>query len=81
MKIKITFFILVVIIIIVGLFILLPREDGKLVAPGFISSNKKTEVVMPSPSPTVKTFEFDSTTDLNLELEKVDPEVLDSDFE
>ena len=36
----------------------------------------------PSPTPDVpKTFKFDSLTDLKAELEKVDPQVLDSDFE
>lgn len=32
-------------------------------------------------SPTPKTFQFDSSTDLGKELESVDPKVLDSDFD
>ena len=36
----------------------------------------------PVPSPNApKTFQFDSSTDLQAELEKVNPKVLDSDFE
>lgn len=40
---------------------------------------------IPTPILTVpqapKTFKFDRSTDLKLELEKINPEVLDSDFE
>ena len=36
---------------------------------------------VPSPSPKLKTFQFDASTDLKLELDSVNPEVMDSDFE
>lgn len=39
----------------------------------------QTENVSPSPSP--KGFNFDSTTDLKSELDKVNPKVVDADFE
>ena len=35
----------------------------------------------PVPSASPKTFEFDSSTDLKAELENINPQVLDSDFE
>jgi len=43
----------------------------------------KPPVVTPTPLPTegLKTFKFDESTDLKAELEKVNPQVLDADFE
>lgn len=35
----------------------------------------------PTPGPRPKTFIFDSSTDLKKELESINPQVLDSDFE
>lgn len=67
-----------ILIIIVGMFWV------------FLNGNKSDKLANPSPVPTdtpvptpnaPKTFKFDSTTDLKLELEKVNPQVLDSDFE
>lgn len=49
------------------------NKTDKIASPGFSPS--------PTPVSTPKTFQFDSTTDLQKELEKVDPKVLDSDFE
>lgn len=37
-------------------------------------------VVIPSATPTPKTYKFDSTTDLKKELDSINPQVLDSDF-
>ncbi|TSC88263.1 MAG: hypothetical protein G01um10147_168 [Microgenomates group bacterium Gr01-1014_7] len=51
------------------------RQSNLMVTP--TSSPGPTPTVMPKP----KTFQFDSSTDLNAELEKVDPKVLESDFE
>lgn len=53
--------------------------NGNLVGPGLMQSS-----AAPTPVPTPnapKTFNFDSSTDLQGELEKVNPQVLDSDFE
>lgn len=50
----------------------------------FVFPNYKREgglVVTPLPSPTPKTYIFDSSSDLKKELDSVDPLVLDSDFE
>ncbi len=35
----------------------------------------------PAPPSAPKTFKFDNSTDLKVELEKVNPQILDSDFE
>lgn len=72
--------IVIIIIIIIGLFIWIPKGEGKLIAPGFTIWNNKKVEPSPNPNPGVKTFKFDSTTDLKAELEKVNPEVLDKDF-
>lgn len=70
-----------IIIITVILFLGLGQKN-RLVIPGFTQQPKVTQ---PSPTPappnSPKTFKFDSSTDLKAELEKVNPEVLDSDFE
>ncbi len=39
-----------------------------------------TPVPNPSPTPTPKTYNFDSSTDLKKELDSINPQVLDSDF-
>lgn len=59
--------------------------EAKLVSPGFplgVAVQKSGPV--PSSSPNIKTpkgFQFDESTDLKAELEKVNPQVLDSDFQ
>lgn len=40
-----------------------------------------TPVSTPVPPQAPKTFQFDSSTDLEAELEKVNPQVLESDFD
>lgn len=57
------------------------KKQGGLVGTAFMPVEPS---VVPTPIPTPnapKTFEFDSSTDLEVELEKVNPQVLDSDFE
>lgn len=50
----------------------------------FRNQNKSVSLSNPSftPSPTsqIETFKYDSSTDLEKELESIDPKVLDSDF-
>ena len=52
-----------------------------------ISKSKGVEslesVLSPTPVPpnAPKTFKFDSSTDLKVELEKINPQILDSDFQ
>ncbi|MEK7616444.1 MAG: hypothetical protein AAB414_00110 [Patescibacteria group bacterium] len=54
----------------------------KLTGPGF-SQTLGEQIPDPTPPAPVapKTFQFDASTDLEAELEKINPEVLDSDFE
>ena len=60
------------------------HTKGGLVGPTFIQqiiSQQPSPTPAPSPTPNApKTFQFDSSTDLKMELEKVNPQVLDSDF-
>lgn len=68
-------------IIIVGIlwFKLSNNKSENLVNPHI---SAPSETLSPDPTPVVpKTFKFDSSTDLKAELEKVNPQVLDSDFE
>lgn len=57
-----------------------PDWQSKLVGSDLTTSSSN---LAPSPTaePKPKTFQFDSSTDLEKELEKIDPKVLDSDFE
>ncbi|MBI4038083.1 hypothetical protein HY387_00310 [Candidatus Daviesbacteria bacterium] len=75
---KILTFIIIItfIIFITIIFRNQQRVEKNLISPG-VSTSKPTST--PSPSP--QTFKFDSTTDLQKELDSVDPQVLDSDFE
>ena len=81
---KTLFLVGILLIIIVGIYLILNNKQSGLVSSGFSRIfNKAT----PIPSPTMaspnapKTFNFDSQTDLKSELEKVNPQVLNSDFE
>lgn len=75
----------ITIAIVILMALISGRENDRLVAPGILQNLTKPKLVssstpVPTPS-TPKTFQFDSSTDLKMELEKVNPEVLDSDFE
>lgn len=76
--------ILTILAMIVVYFVISKREDG-MVGPKLIQQvtrQQDSPTASPSPTPnTPKTFQFDSSTDLKAELEKVNPQVLDSDFE
>lgn len=66
----------ITIAIVILMALISAKEKDRLVAPGLAPS--------PTPAPTSntpKTFQFDSSTDLKGELEKINPQVLDSDFE
>lgn len=71
-KIIIVFIIFLVVILVL---VFSGRKSSPMVTP--TSSPSFT----PTPLPKLKTFQFDENTDLEKELEKVDPKVLDSDFE
>lgn len=59
--------------------------NRSLVSPDLVSTfARQSPAGVPTPLPTPdepKTFKFDRSTDLKAELEKVNPQVLDSDFE
>lgn len=58
------------------------RGDGGLVGPTLQVREQSSPAPTPAPTPAVpKTFQFDSSTDLKVEWEKVNPQVLDADFE
>lgn len=66
---------IIILTIIVGIWLILNSDRrGTLVNP-------QTSMATPAPPQAPKTFKFDRSTDLKLELEKINPEVLDSDFE
>lgn len=75
---------IIIILIIVGIsgWVINSKSGGNLISPN-LGSTKTTSFSTPTPAPPVapKTFQFDASTDLEAELEKVNPEVLDSDFE
>ena len=49
-------------------------------AKNFVNPQIPAPSETPAPPQAPKTFQFDSSTDLKAELEKVNPQVLDSDF-
>jgi hypothetical protein len=58
--------------------------NGKIVGSALLQQKSTQATPAPTPLPTPnapKTFTFNSSTDLASELEKVNPQVLDSDFE
>lgn len=78
----------IVAILILGIVVLViiknvSNKDGRLVGPTFQTTNQQpSSSPMPISTPsTPKTFKFDSSTDLKMELEKINPQVLDTDFE
>lgn len=79
MKSKILYIIVITIIIFIGFLVFRFVSQGwqtKLVSPNLIAAPSPN--ISPSPSP--KTFKFDSSTNLKQELETINPQVLDSDF-
>lgn len=78
MKRKTLLLIMLTILATVVVYFVTSEKGTRLVDPTFV---QPTPVSTPSPPQTPKTFQFDSSTDLKVELEKVNPQVLDSDFE
>lgn len=74
--------ILIIILIILLLWLLGSNKEGGLVKPKFMGLQEPspTPSATPAAPVTPKTFQFDSSTDLKAELEKVNPQILDSDF-
>ncbi len=82
---KILIFIIVTLISLIGLkiFVLTPLGwTGNLINPMGQKSQSFDIRSTPATTPNApKSFQFDSSTDLKMELDKVNPQVLDSDFE
>lgn len=73
------------VIILAVVWLLGGKKETGFMGPGFIQQITHSQST-PTPTPVAtpnapKTFQFDSLTDLKKELEKVNPQVLDSDFE
>ncbi len=72
-------------VLVLGVGFTITRDEkGALTTPGIGSADKK---ISSTPEPTVappnapKTFQYDSSTDLEAELDQIDPQIIDSDFE
>ncbi len=87
---KLTATLFIIVVLLIGGWYMVARVNPGsfgLVVPSLSGAYQQT----PSPSPVYepaqpaynppKDFKFDSSTDLKQELEKVNPQVLDSDFE
>lgn len=74
--------ILVVIILAIVIFFAQKKETNNLITPSVSSHPNKITEQLPSPTPNIpKTYQLDSSTDLKMELESINPQVLESDFE
>lgn len=77
---------IIIIVIVLALAILLvisvthPMWNSELVSPNLVSLFLGKPKPTPSSASGPKTFKFDSQTDLKKELDSVNTEVLDSDF-
>ena len=74
--------IIITVIFLAGKFVLVPRGfHTNLVSPEIFGKvmQKVEPTITLTPKP--RQFKFDSSTDLELELESVDPAVRDSDFD
>lgn len=69
-------------IIVLLIWIVVSKSRGGLIGPSFMQQNGSKSTPTPIATPNApKSFNFDASTDLKAELEKVNPQVLDSDFE
>lgn len=79
LMVALTIFATIVVYFVIG------KESVSLMGPGFMQQiihPKPSTTPVPVSSPNApKTFKFDESTDLKMELDKVNPQVLDSDFE
>lgn len=64
---------IIVAIILVVIFVFKKQSDN-LINPNFTTP-------IPSPTPYIEQYQFDEKTDLKMELDSINPEVSDSDFE
>lgn len=57
------------------------KEQAKLVSPDIFRKLTTQTTPTPIPTPTIKQFKFDASTNLEVELETVNPEVKENDFD
>lgn len=73
-----------ILILIIVWLLIGGKNNGGLVGPAVmqqVTNSQPTSAPTPAPTPNApKTFNFDSSTDLKAELDKVNPQILDSDF-
>ncbi len=72
--------IIIIIIIFITFIIIIISKQEKAVND-LVNPKLQNVESTPTPSPTPKTFQFNSATDLEKELESIAPKVLDSDFD
>ncbi len=73
---KISLIIIVIILVTAVLYFVTSKKQVELIG----STTASTPAPIAAPV-APKTFNFDSSTDLKMELDKVNPQVLDSDFQ
>ncbi len=74
-------FIVFIVATAISLLKLFEAGNNKLVGTGFNRPLTSTPTPLPLPPQSPKTFKLDASTELEVELQKVNPQVLDSDFE
>lgn len=82
MKTKLTILaITITVLAVMGVRLTGNKQDGKMATIKF--SNELGTKISPTgiPTPSIKEFKYNTSTDLEMELEKINPQVLDSDFE
>lgn len=73
----------IILVIVILLIVVLGSKRGNfgLTSPNFNKPSKQTDR-LPNATPNApKQYNFDSSTDLKMELESINPQILDSDFE
>lgn len=79
---QLKFFLIIIATIAALVFFVFPHSkwERSLANPGFKTPDQQS-LATPTPTATPKQYQFDASSDLGKELESVNPQVLDSDFE
>ncbi len=74
--------VLIIIVVAIVIFFTQRQGVGKLVSPNLSQTSKQTIEEVPNATPNApKSYNFDSSSDLKKELDSINPQILDSDFE
>ncbi len=77
--------VLLFIILIIVIVVVVHPQSSSLISPSLSAKNSQADAVTPTPTavPPVEpqTYQYDRSTDLKAEFNKVNPQVLDSDFQ